>query len=319
MSSGVAVGLVTYNRKKDLVFGLEKLAKSTVLPEVIYVIDNASTDGTFELLVNEGYQFSNISNPYLSYGVASIYESSLSSGIKLIYAIATKNMGGAGGFWLAQQLIMTGGHKWMWLMDDDGHPEARCLEVMLEFADKSGIQVLNPLVIEIGTHDKLAFGLPGNVDHVDSAIASAKDGLIAGAANPFNGTLIKDNVVKSVGFIKKEMFIWGDEVEYTKRLTKLGVKYATVVDAQFYHPASKSTIERVWKLFSVVVKPKKLEMNYYRNAAYLQRIYSVESSFVYLVKYTGYFLSRMELGRLITFYRYFFDGWFNNYKLPPLR
>ena len=51
----VAAVVVTYNRKELLMECLEALLRQTRPLQAIYIIDNASTDGTPELLHREGY------------------------------------------------------------------------------------------------------------------------------------------------------------------------------------------------------------------------------------------------------------------------
>jgi len=55
MSDSVCAVVVTYNRKNLLIECLEALRKQTRPIQGIYLIDNASTDGTPELLLEKGY------------------------------------------------------------------------------------------------------------------------------------------------------------------------------------------------------------------------------------------------------------------------
>lgn len=319
MNNGVAIGLVTFNRKADLVFGLSKLAESEVKPDKVYIIDNASTDGTFKHLLASGYQFVPAENAYDAKGVSAVFESQLLNGVPVVYAIMKQNKGGAGGFHVAQRLIVDAEHEWLWLMDDDGYPSSDCLSRLLASAEKSNLDMLNPLVIEIGQQETLAFGLPGGVLTRSDALANSVDGLIVSAANPFNGTFIKSSVVNDIGLIKKEMFIWGDEVEYLHRLTAAGYHYATDVSAEFFHPASKTLYDEFLWRFKVPTKPRRLEMNFYRNHGYINKKYFNKFGFFYLIKYTLYFLSKFDFSRLLNFYRYYFDGRKGSFELPCIR
>ena len=73
----VAAVIVTYNRKNELCKNLKKVYEQTISLDRVIVVDNCSTDGTENYLVEQGY-FS-ISN----------FE----------YIKTEENIGGAGGFY----------------------------------------------------------------------------------------------------------------------------------------------------------------------------------------------------------------------------
>ena len=64
----VCAVVVTYNRKNLLLECLEAIRKQTRPVDAIYIIDNASTDGTPEVLKENGYILElppfNLSEPY---------------------------------------------------------------------------------------------------------------------------------------------------------------------------------------------------------------------------------------------------------------
>ncbi len=55
MSEKVCAVVVTYNRKELLIECLESLKEQSRTLDAILIIDNASTDGTPELLLKNGY------------------------------------------------------------------------------------------------------------------------------------------------------------------------------------------------------------------------------------------------------------------------
>jgi rhamnopyranosyl-N-acetylglucosaminyl-diphospho-decaprenol beta-1,3/1,4-galactofuranosyltransferase len=68
--------------------------------------------------------------------------------------------------------------------------------------------------------------------------AAAVDGLIPDVVIPFNGVLVRRELVERIGLPRAEFFIWGDDVEYLWRAQRDGARIATVVDAHFLHPAT---------------------------------------------------------------------------------
>lgn len=101
---------------------------------------------------------------------------------------------------------------------DDGFPEEHQLEELLKYGEKGNL-FLNALVIDKEDHSKLSFML-GNYTLNEIRKQELIEDLIA----PFNGTFFHRNAIEKSGFVKKEMFIWGDEQEYRLRLIKNGFK-----------------------------------------------------------------------------------------------
>ena len=75
-----------------------------------------------------------------------------------------------------------------------------------------------------------------NIYTVEGALRIAQDGLIEGAAHPFNGTLVSRVLVEEIGYPNKDFFIKGDEVDYKQRTFDAGGYIATVVDSRYIHP-----------------------------------------------------------------------------------
>lgn len=110
----VCTVVVTYNRINTLKKNLECLLKQTKFIETILVVNNNSTDGTYEYL-NE------MSNKYPQILVKNLKE----------------NIGGAGGFGTGiEEALKLTDIEYIWGMDDDAYPAENALEVLLENADQ---------------------------------------------------------------------------------------------------------------------------------------------------------------------------------------
>lgn len=304
--------VVTYNKKSDLVICIQSLLSQTESIDEILIVDNASTDGTLDHLVeSEIFPCRSKSTP-LTHKI---------SKTNLVYFNTGGNIGGAGGFSFGQKKAVERGHYYIWMMDDDAVPTSSCFRILKKVLDEKIVDLVNPLVVNVNSHEMLSFGLSQDVKSVSDAMAQ-KDhkGMIYGKANPFNGTLLTKNIVENVGFVKAEMFIWGDEVEYINRVVSKGYSCGTNVDSVIYHPASKTTYDScLFGLISMVSKPRQLEMNYYRNLGYLSRQNRAGfRKLNFFIKGFLYFLIKLEFRRLIRFSMYFFDGFFDLYRLPPL-
>jgi len=220
MDDKVCAVVVTYNRRELLRECLEAIAAQTRRPDCVLVVDNASVDGTPEMLEKE--------LPW----------------VKVLRL--PENQGGAGGFHEGMKWAYERGVDWIWLMDDDGLPAPDALSTLL--ADKP-LVFKGTLAIAKGTPDETSFlyKLPSGKlsDNVREILAAYPGGVIENYVTAFNGCLIHKRAIDKIGLPIKEFFIWGDEVEYTKRAKRAGVKMGTILSARFIHPKSRTKSVRI--------------------------------------------------------------------------
>jgi GT2 family glycosyltransferase len=293
----IAAIVVTYNRKDCLINCLEAIRQQTLLPDIIYIVDNHSTNETAEiLLANQIISVipeMNISEDVIiTYQVNSLSKSGNIILIKYIYK--SENTGGAGGFYTGMKTAFDDGYEWFWMMDDDGIPAEDCVEQLFFYSIKYNLQFANAVVVNIKDCFSLSFGVN------DKANINDYKGIDIdyNAINPFNSSFIKRIVPEKIGFIKKEMFIWGDEREYQYRTIKNKFNVATVAKSVHYHPESKGNAENIFPIinkYKVFIKPKNFSSIYYRNLGYIYYTYcGIYAYFVLFIKYTLYFLSRLK-------------------------
>lgn len=218
----IAAVIVTYNRKELLCDNIEMLLNQRHSFDCIYIIDNCSTDGTKEYLEEKGWLKER----------------------NFVYLKTYSNIGGAGGFYTGVKAAFEAGADWIVLMDDDGKAADKdTFSILFEAANhaynKNKMLFLNSLVIQ---GDLLSFKID-NVYTVSEAMNLAKNGLIEGAANPFNGTLISKELVTAIGYPNRFFFIKGDEVDFKQRAIDAGAYVATIVDSRYIHPRPE-TYER---------------------------------------------------------------------------
>lgn len=134
MSDSVCAVVVTYNRKDLLIECLEALRKQTRPIQGIYLIDNASTDGTPGLLMEKGYISElppqNLKEPWEKEFI--IQNLTNREDIKLHYVRMHENTGGAGRFYEGVKRGYERGYDWLWLMDDDTIPTETALENLIK-------------------------------------------------------------------------------------------------------------------------------------------------------------------------------------------
>ncbi len=198
--------VVTFNRCNYLKKCLKGLVDQTKPLDLVIVVDNGSSDATFDV----------------------VKEAQL-KGLPIVYQNTKKNLGSAGGFEIGFQIASKYKHKWLWVMDDDVTADANCLEELLNNShDCSVIQpyrYYNGHVWVKSECSQLNFKNPfkGLKSQYIQNPAESKDKRIA--CFPFEGPLISSEIVKSIAPPKKEYFIIGDDTEYSMRAAARGFKF----------------------------------------------------------------------------------------------
>lgn len=214
----IAAVIVTYNRKDLLAENIEMLLRQTRYIDKIFIIDNCSTDGTYQYLQEKGWIDAE----------------------RFVYIKTESNIGGAGGFFTGTKAAYEAGADWIIQMDDDGKAadEDTFDNLMLVAEDMYHKDIadrkiyVNALVQQ---GEFLSFKM-GNKYTVAEAIDAAVNGIIENEANPFNGTVISRELIAAVGYPNKDFFIKGDEVDYKQRSLDSGAYVCTVVNARYTHP-----------------------------------------------------------------------------------
>jgi len=223
--------VVTYNRKQLLLECLQALRSQTKPLNAIYIIDNASTDGTPEILLKNNYipelPPSNLVEPWeitIAINNIQISKNERNSLITIHYVKIYENTGGAGGFYEGVKRGYEKGYDWLWLMDDDALPALNSLEKIFIAKNNLGnknnhIILWNQIVFEKDNKD----GVLNRVvlEPVDHAM--------------FVGFFINTELVKKIGLPNKSFFIYFDDLEYCLRIRRLGGRIFKVLGSFIYH------------------------------------------------------------------------------------
>lgn len=282
----IVLVIVTYNRLALLKECLNSIYQQTYQNFDIVVVNNGSTDKTKEFLSKQ----------------------------KNIIVINQENVGGAGGFYSGMKYMYNHNYEWLWMMDDDGIADSKQLQNLLQAGEK--YKFLNALVVNKDNHKEFAFTAP-KITKIAEAIQYP---IIKEFIHPFNGTLIHRSVIDKIGLIKKEMFIWGDEQEYTARAIKAGFIPVTVTNAVHYHPKEKGVKANALPFikssrFTILIKPQNLSHIYYRNQGYIYKNFGKHwySGLQLLILYTIYYLRTFNILELKKLYTYCIKGMKNEY------
>lgn len=256
--------IVTFNRKIELSRCIKAVLTQTKKTDYIVVVDNASTDHTFDYVKKE------LELPFAkdsSYTIDQdnkdfeIYSCSKDD-VKILYIRKEQNTGGAGGFYTGLRFshinLMTDIY---WMMDDDGYPSSECLEILTQNVIEH--DYVMPVSIDIENHDKLSWFIKlkngKKTDDYKTLINSWGNRLEW--VVPFNGVLLTKKSIELAGYVNKDFFIWGDDYEHYYRYKKCGINPITILNAKFFHPSQTvSSYKMFFGLIRISYTPSKLRM-----------------------------------------------------------
>lgn len=268
MNRTTACVIVTFRKPELLEKCIEAVFKQTILPNYIIVVDNNSKDFTknicFRKLRLQSENYSNIES-------GALYNGEVKK-LKTLYLEKNENNGGAGGFHSGIDVALKNTEaNYFWLMDDDGIPDKKSLEILQNKTEN--LTVTNPIVLDID-NPKLCSFLK-NKKGEQLKFQEIIQNKISPEINPFNGTFISRNIIELFGNILGDMFIWGDEMEFTYRMKKNGIKLITLLEAKHYHPKNKKNelIKLPLNIYIRKINNEYFEYVYYRNRIFNDRKY----------------------------------------------
>lgn len=278
----VAVAAVTYDRPAELALLLQKLAAQSAPIRTVALVDSGTTPATAVVDAAEG---------------------------SIHYLRSKANLGGAGGFAFAILAAIASGAQWIWLMDDDGHPEdERCLAALLDAAREHDLDIVSPLVAATSDPSRLSFNFRINGLLTNDRATLEARGYLPDMVHFFNGALIRAEVFSTIGLPDMKYFIRGDEVDFLARVRKAGLRYGTLTSVAVRHPATWSEMKPIFGGFLTPVIPEGdfKRFSYFRNRAHLARKHRNLRWFgADVIGFPYYFLTRRDLPGL--------RAWFSAY------
>lgn len=216
----IGAAILNYNGCELLLKTLSSLKASTRRPDVICVVDNASTDGS-AAAVREAYPDVHVVE-------------------------VPRNQGGPGinaGFeWLADQ-----GCAVLWKLDNDIELDPRCIEYMEQAAQRQPLSILSPVIFYADPPGKVWFA-GGHVDwqemrcdrHCEDAETfrklSPRERFISGCA-----MWIPVEIYRAMGGYDPRFFLYADDTDFSVRAVRRGYELDVVPEASLIHLISASS------------------------------------------------------------------------------
>lgn len=258
--------IVTCNRKGKLVTCLDAIRRQTVACDAL-VVDNASTDGTEE-------------------AVRSF------SGLNVIYSNTGGNLGGAGGFAFGMRRALELGYEGLWLMDDDVRPDPHALENLLAAANRRQGEfgwLSSRCLLPGGTVCPMNLQRSSPFSAINPGDLDGNDPVRVRMAS-FVSLFLTTETVRRFGLPISEFFIWSDDLEYTRRISRDLPCYA-IPRSTVVHDIAGSAASNV-----AVDIPERISRYFYafRNEFFVYRREGLRGIAYYLAK-VGYNLLRIVL------------------------
>ncbi len=239
--------IVTYNRKEKLVEAIKSLLNQKITPIRIIVIDNHSTDGTKEKLIEDKI----LTNP------------------KIIYVRMSKNYGGSGGFYYGiKEAMKFNDFEFLSLSDDDAIYNSNFFELISKYQKRNpnvkafcGTVEYEDGTIQTDHRRKITNGKWIHQEEIpqNEYRQNFKLDLFS-----FVGCIVSRNLINKIGLPEKDYFIYFDDTEYSLRVRKY-TDIINISDAVIIHKTPKKSPKNknliTWKNYyelrnSILMKEK---------------------------------------------------------------
>ncbi len=197
-TASVSLVISVWNRKDDLRENLAAIREQTVKPLEVIVVDNDSTDGTPEMVIEEFPEVHLIRMPHSAYG-----------------ACETFNVG-----------FSSARGEYTGILDDDVILPKDFVERMMEEfeAEPDSTVLLSPKVVEPEMPDWYKDSPAVNTPRYMSTFRGC-------------GSMAKSAALREAGYYDIRFFIFGNERDLTTRLLNLGYRVKMVPSIEVFHKA----------------------------------------------------------------------------------
>ena len=199
--SRVCAVVVTHNRKELLAECLDAVAGQTRPVEHVLVVDNASDDGTREVLGARDVEVLRLA----------------------------RNEGSSGGFHAGMTEAASRDFDWLWVMDDDTVPEPSALAELFDAMDRlDGLPEPSLMASRVVWTDGRVHPMNPPAPHpldIDLFLDAVDRGVVPVRSNTFPSLLVTSDAVRRHGAPRKGFWIWSDDIDFTQRILRDEVGY----------------------------------------------------------------------------------------------
>lgn len=214
-----AVIICNYNKKEYVIKCVKSLKKQTVKSFDIYIVDNASTDGSPEEILS-------------------------AFGKEVTLLCNENNLGGSGGFDTGLRYVQNKGYEYFFLLDNDVILDEYCMERLCNDMEQNpdigimGAKILKmdypDIIQEFGpmiNYETVTFELCYGGEKDTDALPQLKDCDYV----PACALIVRKKVIEEIGILPETNFIYYDDVEWCVRCHKAGYRVVANSSARVWH------------------------------------------------------------------------------------
>lgn len=218
MENNIAVVICNYNKKDYILNCINSVKKSTYKYFDIYVVDNASTDGSVDAI-------------------------NMEFGNELTLITNLENLGGSGGFNTGIKAVVSKGYKYIYLLDNDVIVDSYALENLYNYMeDNEKIAVSGSKIYFMDKPNNVQeFGSYVDFDNYNMRLENR--GRLDLNINesvecdyvPACSALFRTDALKQVGIIDEDYFVYWDDIDLCYRLKSAGYKVVANSNSMVWH------------------------------------------------------------------------------------
>jgi rhamnopyranosyl-N-acetylglucosaminyl-diphospho-decaprenol beta-1,3/1,4-galactofuranosyltransferase len=191
--------VVSYERRDLLLTSLRAVIGQSRSPHAVVVVDNASTDGSAQVVAEAFPDVDLVALP--------------------------RNTGGAGGFATGLRRALEQHHPdVVWLLDDDTVPAADALAALLDVWERRPVEppalVASRVIWTDGRNHPMNTPRPAPLAAAAEREAARALGCVPIRSASFVSALVDADAVREVGLPVADYFLWNDDFEFTTRLLR---------------------------------------------------------------------------------------------------
>lgn len=230
----IGIVVCNYNKKEDVLKCIESIFMQTMQDFDVYVVDNASEDGSVHAL-----------------------QSAYSDRINII--VNPQNLGGSGGFNAGLRKVLENDYKYLMCVDNDVYFDKDAIGSLYRYLEEhEDVGVAGSLVYYMDTPKRIwSFGGEINpercvqVDHYRNYI---DDGGIPDEMDctwvPACSLMAKAEAVRKAGIMPEENFIYYDDIEWGYKISQAGYRVVVLGASKVWHkctgPSSMTTFHNYY-------------------------------------------------------------------------
>lgn len=290
----IAAVVVTYKSLKSVQDLIDGIKNQTFSVDQTIVVNNGGEDKTKEWLVQQ----------------------------QDIIMINQENIGGAGGFNVGIKRAYEMGFDWIWCLDHDIEVQKSTLSCLINSKVFKSKRIGFLTSLALFNNSEIAYTNVPLLPFSDEILRSLTfNGAVPILCSSFGSVIISRQAVAETGLPIKDIFIWGDDSEYTIRMLELGFKGFLILESRVIHKSDDNEFDPLIKVqlsnfrAKIGIRNKIYLIKLRNKLLYNSEIRGLLASVNYIVKLLKkrfQHLSLRKYSEVLIILKYFVQGLFYN-------